>query len=260
MKSLFDSDGRYIIESEEYGYLYSRKYFALDKDNRDKINEKKIFTNLKENFNEKILISEQNFFDQLKEIDKKINKNEDYQNLKNCISVPFIIPKMESSDIGTNLEKTLLPALQSSYKKKFPEYDCINHIKDDFKGLMKLSKESRCEKIVENCLKKNIVGKIYFSLNEFSFLGAEKAISNMDKNFNLSGPYEVMSALVGVPDLLYNEEKYPPLLWFSAVKHAENTNIGFHIEPYGYNLHLNKRSHLNLVAEYWWHSISSVLL
>ena len=50
MENLFDSDGRYIIESEECGYLYSRKYFALDKDTRDKINEKKNIHKFKRKF------------------------------------------------------------------------------------------------------------------------------------------------------------------------------------------------------------------
>lgn len=260
MDNFFDSNGRFIIKNEKHGYLTSRKYFDLANDVLESIDKHQIFLNAKENFKEKIIISEQDFFDQLDKIDKIIDKNNRNHNLKKSVAVPFIIPIMDSNDIGTNVEKILLPALQTSYKKKFPEYNCINHIKDEFAGLMKISKESRYEKIVDNSNKKNIVGKTFFSLSEFSFLGAEKAISDMDQNFNLSGPYEIMSSLVGVPNLLYNEEKYSPLLWFSAVKHTNNPNIGFHIEPYGYNLHLNKRSHLNLVAEYWWHSVSSVLL
>jgi len=44
----------------------------------------------------------------------------------------------------------------------------------------------------------------------------------------------------------------------SIAKDNTNPNIGYFIEPYGYNLTFNKRPHFNQAAEYWWHSLSIV--
>ena len=63
----------------------------------------------------------------------------------------------------------------------------------------------------------------------------------MPEDFNLSGPYEIFSSLIGFPNLLYKKEKYPPLLWISSIKDKYSNDTGYHIEPYGYNLTFNKR-------------------
>ena len=71
----------------------------------------------------------------------------------------------------------------------------------------------------------------------------------------LAGGYEIMSALIGSPSILRRDDGYPPLLWFSSLKNANDKNIGYHIEPYGYNLTINRRAHIDSAAEYWWHSV-----
>jgi hypothetical protein len=256
MKSFFDNEGRFINNDEKLGYTSSRKYFYLDKDIKSKINNSEIYKNLKKYFNGKILITEDEFKKKLEEIENKVKSKSEIKNIQNCISIPFILPIMNNEDIGENLMEIFIPALKMSYGKKFPKYNFVNHIKDDLKNLIVPSKNSEYNKIIKDTQSQNIVGKIFLCLNEFSFIGAESSCSKVANDFYLSGPYEIMAALTAVPNLLFNNEKYPPLIWFSSVRSTTNSNIGFHIEPYGYNLTLNKRAHLNLVAEYWWHSLS----
>ena len=256
MESLFDLDGRFINSDEAIGYQKSRKYFCLDHEIKQKITTKRIYENSIKFFNEKISISENLFNDKLEIINKEINKNESIKNIKNCINIPFILPKLEHPDIGTNLKNLFIPKIKSSYCSHFPDYEFVNHIKDDLENLIVPSKISNYENIIEKTSSQNLVGIIFLCLSEFSFLGAEKALNKVKNNFYLSGPYEVMSAITCVPELLFNQNKYPPLLWFSSTRHCENDKVGFHVEPYGYNLNLNKRAHLDQVAEYWWHSLS----
>jgi len=78
----------------------------------------------------------------------------------------------------------------------------------------------------------------------------------LPEKFVLSGGYEIISALIGTPEMLFDKDKYTPLLWFSSMKNFDDENISYHIEPYGYNITLNERAHLNQAAEYWWHSLS----
>jgi hypothetical protein len=256
MKNLFDSNGRFINTDHTLGYTSSRNYFCLDKNIKSKIDKKKIYKNCKDFFKSKILISEEDFFKEINIIEKKISSNDDINQIENCVSIPFILPVLDSTDIGKNLLDIFIPALKLSYSSRFPKYEFINHIKDDLKNLLIPSQNSSYDKIIKNTKTKNLVGKTYLCLNEFSFSGAEKALAEVNNNFYLSGAYEVMTLLICMPELLTNTEKYPPLLWFSSMRHSENPNIGFHLEPYGYNLNLNKRAHLNLISEYWWHSLS----
>ena len=68
------------------------------------------------------------------------------------------------------------------------------------------------------------------------------------------GKLDTCAAFIGSPNLLLNEDSYPPLLWMTALK-SNKLDIGYHIEAYGHDLNFNKRPHLGNVAEYWGHSL-----
>ena len=255
----FDNNGRCLAELTNFPvYKNSRNYFSLDKDIKDKVDLKNIYLNYNKNYNLKINVSFEEFQSKINNISKSILSNEKIKNINNGVGFPFIIPKLDNPDIGSNLKDIFIPALKKSYLSKFPNYDFINHIKDDLSNKIDTWKDSRYQKILSASKEKDIIGILYPCLNEFSFPAANDIIKKLPNNLILSGGYEIFSALIGTPDLLFKEDKYPPLLWFSSMKNNKDENLSYHIESYGYNLTLNERAHLNQAAEYWWHSLSVI--
>jgi hypothetical protein len=253
----FDKFGRFNCNLiAKNSYKNTRNYFTLESDIKKKIILKNIYKNSVDFFNEKIQISYEVFENKINFLINKISNEELLKNLNNCVYVPFLFPKLKEKDLGKNIKNIFIPSLVAAYKKIFPNYLFVNHYKDELENSIIFTKESRYENFLKNTDKEDTIGILYLSLNEFSFPESEFAIKKLPEIFNLSGGYEIMSALIGVPNLLFKKDKYPPLLWFSSLRKYDDENIGFHIEPYGYNLTFNKRAHLNLSAEYWWHSIT----
>ena len=255
----FDNKGRFLTDHISKKVIKnSRYYFSLDEEIKNKIDLKKIYNNSTKFFNIKFNISVNEFEQKINDIKSKLNDNENTKNILNGFSIPFILPKLSSKDIGLNIQEKLVPSLVKSYKEKFPDYEIQNHIKNDLKGQIDYWDKTRYEKIIINTQEKETIGILFPCLNEFSFPAAIEAIEKLPENFVLSGGYEIISALVGTPEFLFREDKYPPLLWFSSMKNIDDNNISYHLEPYGYNLTLNQRAHLSDAAEYWWHSVSVI--
>jgi len=253
----FDDKGRCIPNYTKFPVnKKSRYYFSLDENIKQKIDLNKIYSNYQNFYGTKLNINQDEFIEKIKEIQKKINLDDKIKNINEGVGFPFIIPKLSSADIGSNIKNIFLPALKKSYKNKFQNYEFINHIKFDLSNKLDIRKESRYENIISKSLNEEIVGILYPCLNEYSFPAAYEVLKNLPEKFVLSGGYEIISALIGTPEMLFDKDKYTPLLWFSSMKNFDDENISYHIEPYGYNITLNERAHLNQAAEYWWHSLS----
>ena len=254
---LFDSKGRILADLTNFpAHKKSRYYFSLDENIKEKINLKNIYSNYEKNYQINLNVSFDEFESKINNLLKSISSNEKIKNISNGVGFPFIIPKLDSNDIGTNLKNVFIPALKKSYSKKFPKYDFTNHIKDDLSNKIDIWQGSRYEKILSDTLEKDVVGILYPCLTEFSFPAANDVLHKLPENFILSGGYEIFSAFIGTPEILFKKDKYPPLFWFSSMKNNIDNNLCYHLEPYGYNLTLNERAHLNQAAEYWWHSLS----
>ena len=252
----FQLDGRCATNLTKHKvYSKSRKYFELDKDRVKNISIDKIYDNYKKFLNIDPKLSNERFGKEISEIKQKLQNNQDHKNILNGISIPFILPKNDQDDIGENLQKIYLPALKKAFSDVFSNYEFINHCKQDLKNKIKLWNNTRNEKILKKLKSEDVVGLLFPCLNEFSFPAAIETLNNLPDCFLLAGAYEVIASLIGYPALLRRDKGYPPLLWFSSLRNSENSNISYHLEPYGYNLTFNKRAHLNLAAEYWWHSL-----
>lgn len=252
----FNENGRFntnLINSP--AIKKSRNYFALEENIKNNINLDIIYKNYENNFILTKNISLDIFKKKIKDLYNQISLDEKIKNLLKGHSFPYILPIMNDSDIGENMQNIYLPALKKSFKSKFPNYDFINHINYNLNNEVLIRDGSRYKEYLANKPEQEKIGILFPCLNEFSFQASIEAINLLPKNFNLCGAYEVISCLIGMPEILYKKDKYPPLLWFSSLHKKNEDRTSFHIEPYGYNLTLNERSHLNLSAEYWWHSI-----
>ncbi len=259
-EKLFDQLGRCSPElTSEEVIKKSRKYFYVDEAVREKLDDSEIFKNLKNYYNDQINIDYDEFIQRISKLRNKVEQDSSIKNIRNSINIPFILPIIKDhNDIGKDIDTLLIPKLIKSFKDKFPDYDFVNHCKVNLEGNISATKVSRYDQIIENLKTKNSVGILYLSLNEFSFQAAENVITKLPEYFYLTGPYELFSVLIGFPGLLLRNDKYPPLIWISSIKNNTNPNIGYVIEPYGYNLTFNKRPHFNQANEYWWHSLSIV--
>ncbi len=256
---LFDSKGRCLADLTNFqAHKKPRYYFNLDEKINKNIDLKEIFENISNNISSDLSISFDQFENKIKKIKENLSLNDQTKNILNGFGFPFIIPKLPSKDVGTNLQKIFLPALERSYKQKFPNYELQNHVKFNLENKISLWENSRYKTLIDRSLEEEIVGIFFTCLNEFSFPAAIDVIKKMPDNFMLSGGYEIISAIIGKQNILFREDKYSPLLWFSSMKNIDDENLSYHIEPYGYNITFNERAHLNAAAEYWWHSITLI--
>lgn len=255
---LFDNRGRCLTKfTKSAVHENSRYYFRLSEEKKN-FSLKKIYENSKNAFLLDFQTSLEDFEKKIKIIIQSLKDKNDTKNLLNGFLVPFIYPRLLETDIGLNIKKIFLPSLERSYKNKFQNegYKFINHFKEDLVNKIEINENSRYEKILKTSSDQEVIGLVSMSLNEFSFSAARDSLVVMPDNFVLSGGYEIISSIIGTPDLLFDKNKYPPLLWFSSLRYQKDKNIGFNIEPYGYNIFFNSRAHLDKVAEYWWHSIT----
>lgn len=252
----FQQDGRCATNlTDQKLYTISRKYFKLDDQVIQNLSIDKIYDNYKKYLKIDTDLSKEIFNNEIIKIKNKLQNNSDHKNILKGVCIPFILPKTNTEDIGENLEKIYIPALKKSFKDFFPKYEFVNHCKENLKNNIKLWDHTRNEKILKKLKSQDVVGLLFPCLSEFSFPAALETLKNLPDSFLLAGAYEVTSCLIGYPALLRRDKAYAPLLWFSSVCNSDDSNIAYHLEPYGYNLTLNKRAHLNLASEYWWHSL-----
>lgn len=226
----------------------SRRYFSFPD----------IYTNLDEiysritrhlNISEDV-ISLETFKARVENIRKEIVSNERISGIQNGIGVPFIVPQQKDADIGELLEQRFLPAVEASYRERFPDYSFVNHNTDRIVGNLQCLAESRHSTFMETVESSTVVGILFPCLTEFSIPAAVEQVSALPKNFVLGGAFDTCAAFIGCPELLFKPEGYPPLIWMSGISGPKD-DVGYHLEAYGYNLTFNRRAHLGQVAEYW---------
>ena len=195
-------------------------------------------------------ISVQNFEQRAEAILQNLRSDPKTKSITEGVCVPFFLPKADYPDYGEALEKVYLPAVKNAFSEKFPQYECVNHHKASLAGTLRITPESRHERLDAGMQQDQVVGYYFPCLMEYSVPAAIEQMAALPEQFLLAGGFDTSAAMTGSPDLLLRTDGYPPLLWLSALKDA-NTQAGYHFEAYGYTLTFNRRSHLGQVAEYW---------
>ena len=172
---------------------------------------------------------------------KKAADEPSIKGLFNGVHVPFICPQATGeTDLGTELEKTTLPSVATSFKAAFPDLQ----FKATLQGSSKLSGElsvaegSRYERFLES-YRKGAVAGWYFpqALQEYDIASQRAQMGSLPfpDELVLSGGIDVGAAIIGSPGLLVNEENYPPVLCLSAMKHADE-RLMLCLKAYGHRL------------------------
>lgn len=250
----FDEFGRCIPKTGLPVHATSRRYFKCDKPRTDR---KEAYARIKRHLGPGLEISERHFCDALDRITQQLRDDPTTRNMLNGVGVPFVIPSMLVTEIGTLLEEKFIPALANAYESKFPAYRFNNHAVTGLAGNLSVLEGSRHERLIDAMSKKDVVGMYFPSLTEYSIPACIEQLKALPDYLMLSGGFDTCAALTGTPEVLMRKEGYPPLLWLGGLA-GEKPGIGYHFEAYGYNLTFNRRAHLNATAEYWWNGLTVV--
>ena len=247
MNNLFDEFGR-CIPGETSGKAQKtvRRYFKCD---QPAIDLEQIYRNAASTLG-KPKTSRAEFKATVEVLQQSIKNDDQLQNLNQCTYVPFILPQQKIEDIGEALESKYLPAVAASFSSRFPEYDFTNHYPASLTGKLKASPLSRHQSLLNKLQSEDVIGIYFPALDGYSLPAAREKANQLPSTFSLAGGVDTCAALIACPDLLMRLDGYPPLLWFGALE-SKDSNEGFHLESYGYNLTFNRRMHLNNADEYW---------
>jgi len=174
-------------------------------------------------------ISQELFQSSLDGLKNKFQRIDSLKNLFNGVHVPFIVPRR--NDAGEDLSYTaverLLPHLESSFKRRYPEshFKAIMQGGSTLNGNLRVDERSRYENLLNAALDSDLIGW-YFpqALQQFDIESQVRQTEELpqEPGLCLSGSMEVLSACIGNPSLLINEEGYAPILTMPSVKHVDN--------------------------------------
>ena len=157
---------------------------------------------------------------------KKIDDKPSLNGLFDGVHVPFICQIPEGVDLGKTLEETTLPAVAASFNSEFPNLHFKTTLQEcsTLAGKLSVAEDSRYDRFIES-QKKGIVAGWYFpqALQEYDIISqcAQMRSLPFPDELVLSGGTDTAAALIGSPNLLVNEDNYPPVLCLSALKHAD---------------------------------------
>jgi hypothetical protein len=164
-----------------------------------------------------------------------------YRGLFSGVHIPFVLPKISpAADLGKALIEDRLPYLEASFKKRYPEarFKAIMQGGSTLSGNVKIAEKSRYDELLRAAEHSPIAGW-YFpqALQQFDIESQVRQMTELpaERGVCLSGPAEIISALIGKPDLLINNDSYSPILCMSAVEHADE-RLALLMKAYGPHL------------------------
>ncbi len=168
----------------------------------------------------------QNYQDSFNSLHHKIKQDTSISNILNGPILPFSIKKNPSSDIGSILETDLLPSLNTSFLKGYPDahFKVVTQDKQHLARRLVSSVGSGYEGFLASINNSDIIGYYFPSaFAEFSVSSQREAFKSISSSLNvcLSGPLEIVSASISNPSLLINNDHYSPILCMSGVRHVD---------------------------------------
>lgn len=188
-------------------------------------------------------ITEKQFLEKKSALRKIIARNECYAQLLETPNFPFIYANPRRiGDLGEIVTTQLIHGLQHIVSQsKTMKMLCKSQTTSNLTQQLEINSSSGQLELLRQAKESPIVG-IYFpyafkgltnaeARNEF--LRLPKIIHN--SKITLSGPIDVLSAIIGSPEMLINKESYSPILTMPAVNHRDERVILL-IKSYGNNL------------------------
>ena len=247
-QTLFDAHGRCIPSNLTTPvYPKSRHYFEIK---QPEINYAQTFERISKHLGTPSSLTVEDFEQKAESIKKQLESDASTQAITQGVGVPFFLPKATYNDIGEAIETKFIPAMGNSYAEKYPDYEFVSHIVGSLKDRFTVAPDTRHDALIDQVSQEDVVGYYFPCLLEYSIPATREIMKSLPEQFLLSGGYDTFAAVIGSPELLFNKDKYAPLLWLAALE-GEKTEASYHFEAYGYNLTFNRKPHLGDAAEYW---------
>jgi len=224
-KTLFNEYGRRIpFNGMRVFNNVSRRYYQL---NQPDIEFDIVLSRISEHAKVDKIISSKTFESVCLDLKQMVKDDTYIKDIFNGVHVPFVCPRITNNmDLGEEFEKQSLAAVCSSFTKAFPQY----HFKITVQGDLPLStnlslaKKSQYEQFLQARREGVVVGWYFPSaLQEYDVTSQRNQMDTLPlpETLVLSGGFDVAAALVGSPDLLMNQQTYPPVLCLSAFQHID---------------------------------------
>jgi hypothetical protein len=163
------------------------------------------------------------------------------------VHVPFLCPQ-SSPEVGRSEDlQPFLEGVNTAYMERFPGFDFMNLCPGKPDSRTIVAEGSRYEQF-ESTRERGAVAGVYFPncLAEYDVASQRRQMETLplqagSASIALSGAVDAAAALIGSPDLLWNEDNYPHHLCLSALEQP-GENIVYTFEAYGHNLRFRHRS------------------
>ena len=247
--SLFDEKGRCVPNAVMAPvHIGTRNYFKI---NQPELDYRAIHQRFITAFGDDANFIDVDSFQSIAEsVLDKLSKDGKSKNILNGVHIPFMLPAGKYEDIGEALENKFLPTLERSYSYSLPDFSFVDHHASPLREQLAVAPGSRHEQLIAAMEKGVVVGWYFPCLSEYSIPAVIEKVKMLPEQFLLAGGYDTCAALIGSPDLLLNDQSYPPLLWLGALE-GDKPGEGHYLEAYGFNLTFNRRVHFGDAAEYW---------
>ena len=175
----------------------------------------------------------------LDQLTNQIKLDKTLSGLTNGTPLPFVVAPSPYTDIGTILEKSILPLVQKQFVNKFPSsyFKAISQDKSSLETNLFCRDSTNYHHFLDS-LSHPLIG-FYFptAFNQFSLSSQIDLLHNIQSQLNycLSGPLEVGMVLSAYPELLISSEFYSPVLLAGGVSHT-NKNLVPCFKSYGPHL------------------------
>lgn len=174
-------------------------------------------------------ISASDFEGRVNALVSKVKSSPDFGGLTAGVFVPFAFRRLRKRiDLGSELERYLLPGLQKSFLERFPDahFKAVLQGDSELENSVSIDPRSRYENFVDAIEKQTVVG-IYFpqALQEFDVASQRSQMQSLpelvEASICLSGGIDICTALTGTPELLTSVEHYTPIPIMSSYVHHD---------------------------------------
>lgn len=248
VQAVFDAHGRCVPGALSAPvHERTRRYFTCT---QPEVDYKAIHARLARHLGGAERIGAREFETRARGVLASLEADEVHRGITNAVHVPFYLPAGGVADVGAEIERTYIPAVQAAYEEAFPGRDFENRCVHPLDDRLTAADQGRHRVLLERLAEGPVVGVFFVALTEYSVPAARERVERLPEKFLMAGGLDTCAAAIGSPGLLFREEGYPPVLWFGGLE-SDAPDANYHLEQYGFDLTLNRRVHLGNAAESW---------
>jgi hypothetical protein len=227
LKVLFDKHGRRIPEGLSASVCDANRDFRLDQPKLDaELDYAKRITRLHDCLSVDTKVTAEQLKMETERLLALIRDNSQIANITNGVWLPLVLPKMETDDVGAELER-YLKAVSKSYVEAFGDRKFYNYRKGTLANEVSIINGSRHDQLIERMKQGPVIGILFPSpLQGFSINAQREQMATLPEEFILSG-LDTVIAMVMYPDVLARDHNTPGLDLSAFSWQSADYSLGF---------------------------------